>query len=197
MSRSRNTEKESVRAAKRIGRDEDGEASLPRIIARRPKSGDIHPLPKSVLAHALKTIPVEYLYGLSRVELRARRGSRIGEPFAAYRPDEKVVVLYSLPMLWVIDEMSEGAHKDMAAFGARVSQQGRLWHVYWPSETRLSLWFFKEVVMHELGHHFAEQYKRKRGRIRGVRFREMNADLHSFRLTREMFNRFRRRRQAK
>ena len=65
--------------------------SLPRIVARKPKSGDIHPLPKSVLAHALKTIPVEYLYGLSRMELRARHGSRIGEPVAVYRPDEKVI----------------------------------------------------------------------------------------------------------
>ena len=196
MSRSRNTEKESVWAALRIGRDEDGRPYLPRIVARKPKSGDIHPLPKTVLAGALRTIPVEYMYGLSRIELRARQG-RIGDPFGAYRPDEKIIVLYSLPRLWVVDMMSEGGQRDLEAFGARVSQHGRQWHVHWPSEVHLAVWFFKTVVTHELGHHFSEQYRKKRGRITGMRFREMNANLHSFRLTREMFNRIRRRHQAR
>ena len=194
MSRSRNTEKESVWAALRIGRDEEGELCLPRIVARQPKRGDIHPLPKSVLAGALKTIPVEYLYGLSHVELRARQG-RIGDPFGAYRPGEKVIILYSLPKLWVVDLMSDGGQKDLEAFGTRVSQHGRQWHVYWPSEAGLAVWFFKEAVTHELGHHFCHQYENKRGRIRGVKFRETNANLHSFRLTREMFNRLKRRRK--
>ncbi len=195
MSRSRNTEKESVWAGTRIRRDEDGEPCLPRIIARQPKHGDIHPLPKSVLAHLLKSIPAEYLYGLSGVELCARQGKRIGEPFGEYRPAEKVIILYSLPTSWIIDVMSEGGQKRMEAYGARVSQHGRRWHVHWPSEVGLGVWFFKEVVTHELGHHFAEQYKKKRGRIQGVRFKEMNADLRSSRMTREMFNRLKRRRQ--
>jgi len=197
MSRSRNTEKESVWAAMRIGRDEDGEPCLPRIMARKPKSGDIHPLPKSVLTRLLKDIPVEYLYGLSRVELRARRGKRIGEPYGVHRSGEKVIILYSLPRLWVLDMMSEGSKKDLEACRARVSQHGRQWHVYWPSEAGLAVWFFKEVFTHELGHHFAEQYKKKRGRIRGVRYHEMNADLRSFRLTREVFRRIRKRRKAR
>jgi hypothetical protein len=197
MSRSRNTQKERVRAASRIDRHEDGEVCLPRIIARRPKRGDIHPLPKSILAGALRTIPVEYLYGLSRIELRARQGNRIGEPLGAYRPRERVIVLYSLPLSWVVDSMSENRQKGMEAFGGRVGRHGEQWHVCWPSESSLAVWFFAEVVTHELGHHFSEQYKKKRGKIRGVRFREMNADLHSFRLTRAMFNRLRKRRSAK
>jgi hypothetical protein len=93
--------------------------------------------------------------------------------------------------------MSEGGQIDLETFGAKVSQHGRRWHVYWPSEASLAVWFFKEVVTHELGHHFSRQYEKKRGRIRGVRFREMNANLHSSRLTREMFNRLKRRRQAR
>ncbi len=196
MGRSRNTEKESVWAALRIGRDEDGEPCLPRIIVRQPKRGDVHPLPKSILRGALKTIPVEYIYGLSRIELRARQG-KIGDPFGVYSRDEKVIILYSLPRLWVVDLMSEGAQEDLERFGARVSQHGRQWHVYWPSEAGLAVWFFKEVVTHELGHHFSHQYEKRRGRIRGVKFREMNANLHSFRLTREMFNRMKRRRKLK
>ena len=196
MSRSRNTEKESVWAALRIARDEDGEPYLPRIIARQPRRGDIHPLPKSVLRGALRTIPVEYIYGLSRIELRALQG-RIGDPFGVYSRDERAIILYSLPRLWVVDLMSEGGQEDLEAFGARVSQHGRQWHVYWPSEAGWVVWFFKEVVTHELGHHFSHQYEKKRGRIRGVKFREMNASLHSCRLTREMFNRLKKRRQLK
>jgi len=198
MSHSRNTEKESVWAAKRIGRHEDGEARLPRIITRKPRNGDIHPLPRTVLAGALKTIPVEYLYGLSRIELRARRGNRIGEqPLGVYRPGEKVIILYSLPMSWVVDMMPEGGQEDMEAFGAKVSHHGEEWHVRWSSEAGLAVWFFKTVLTHELGHHFSEQYRNKNGRIRGIKFRETNADLHSLRLTREMFNRMKRRRETK
>jgi hypothetical protein len=196
MSRSRNTQKEEVWAAERIDRHEDGEACLPRIIVRRPKRGDIHPLPKSILAGALRTIPLEYLYGLSCIELRARQGNEIGAPFGAYRPRDRVIILYSLPLSWVVSSMPEGRQKEVERFRARVSREGPQWHVRWPSEASLAVWFFAGVVTHELGHHFSEQYKNKRGRIRGARFREMNADLHSFRLTRAMFNRLRKRRET-
>jgi hypothetical protein len=196
MSRSRNTEKESVRAARGIGRDEEGELSLPRIIVRKPRRGDIHPLPKSILVRLLKHVPVEYIYGLSRIELRARQG-KIGDPFGAYGRDEKAIILYSLPKLWVVDLMSERGQEDLEAYHAKVSRQGRQWHVYWPADAGLALWFFNEVFAHELGHHFAEQYKKKRGRIRGVRFREMNADLRSFRVAHEVMAHLRRRRQAR
>jgi hypothetical protein len=197
MSRSRNTEKESVWAALRIGREEDGEPYLPRIVARKPKRGDIHPMPKSLLLRFLKDVPVEYIYGLSRIELRARKGEKIGDPYGAYRPGEKVIILYSLPRLWVVDAMSEGGQKDLEAYRARVSQHGQQWHVYWPSEAGLAVWFFNEVVTHELGHHFANQYQNKRGRIRGIRFGEMNANLRSFRVAQEVIGRIRRRRQAR
>ncbi len=197
MSRSRNTEKENVWAALRIGRDEEGEPHLPRIIVRQPRRGDIHPLPKALLVRVLKDIPVEYLYGLSRIELRARKGNKIGDPYGAYRPGEKVIILYSLPRLWVVDALPERGRKDMEACRARVSQHGPQWHVYWPSEAGLAVWFFQEVVTHELGHHFAEQYKKKRGRIQGVKFQEMNAELRSFRVAHEVFTRIRRRRQAR
>jgi hypothetical protein len=176
---------------------DDGEVRLPRILVRKPKRGDIHPLSKSMLARALQRIPLEYLYGLTRIELRARHGNGIGAPFGAYRPGDKVVILYSLPMVWLIDWMTEGYQKDLERFGARVSQDGRTWQVRWRSRSWLSLWFFKEIVLHELGHHFAEQYKNKRSRIRGIRFREMNANLHSFRLARAMFHRWKKRRGPK
>lgn len=195
MSRSRNTEKESVWAEARIDRTEDGGVWLPRIVVRRPAPGDIHPLPKGVLAGALRLdVPVEYIYGLNRIELRAREGNRIGEPFAAYRKDEKAIILYSLPVVWVVPSMPVSNRKSLEAYWAEVVRKDKEWQVSWPSKACLAWWYFHEVVTHELGHHFAEQYKKKRGKIRGLRYRELNADLHSSRLTRESIERFYKRR---
>jgi hypothetical protein len=191
MSRSRNTEKESVRADYCIERAEDGSVWLPRIIVRRPALGDIHPLPRAVLAGALRReVPVEYIYGLDRFELRAREGNRIGRPFAKYWEDEKAIILYSLPMQWVVDSMPVGHRKKLEVWGAEVLQNGSKWQVNWPFRAALGIWYFTEVLTHELGHHFAEQYKKKRGKIRSHKFNELNANLHSFRLTRKFFERF-------
>lgn len=96
MSRSFRTEKESVAAARRIERTEDGGVILPRIVERRPKPGDSHPLPKRALQALLQKIPVEYLYGLKRIELRARWDGM--EFLACYVPQQREIRLYSLPM---------------------------------------------------------------------------------------------------
>jgi hypothetical protein len=197
MARSRNTKKENVWADERIGRTENGQIRLPRIIVRHPAHGDIHPLSRKFISRALRTIPVEYLYGLTHIELRARQGKQIGKPFGKYRSSEKAIILYSLPMNWVIDELAIGPRENMEAFGAEVVCKEDGWHVHWPSKASIGVWYFTEVLTHELGHHFAEQYKKKRGRIRGHRFAELNAELHSCRLTRELFNRVRRRRQER
>ena len=195
MSRSHNTDKESVRAECRIDRAVDGSVWLPRIVVRRPAPGDIHPLPKQVLTGAIRLdVPVEYIYGLDRIELRARKGSRIGKhPFAEYWRDEKAIILYSLPMNWIVDSMPTGRRQSVESFGAEVQCKGKEWNVRWLSEAGLTMWFFTEVFLHELGHHFAEQYKKKRGRIRGRKFNELNADLHAIRLSRDVFKRLRQR----
>lgn len=197
MAHSRNTKKENVWADERIGRTENEQIRLPRIIVRRPAHGDIHPLSKKFISGALRTIPVEYLYGLTHIELRARQEKRIGKPFGKYRPREKTIILYSLPMNWVIDELAISHRENMETLGAEVMRKEDGWHVHWPSKASIGLWYFEEVLTHELGHHFAEQYKKKRGRIRGHRFRELNAELHSFRLTRELFKRVLKRRQER
>jgi hypothetical protein len=195
MSRSDNTDKESVSAAYKVDRAVDGSVWLPRIIVRRPAPGDVHPLPKQVLTGAIRLdVPVEYIYGLDRIELRARKGNRIGKhPFAEYWRDEKVIILYSLPMNWVVDSMPADRRRSVESFSAEVQREGKEWHVRWLSEAGLTMWFFTEVFLHELGHHFAEQYKKKRGRIGGRKFNELNADLHALRLSRDAFKRFRRR----
>lgn len=189
--------KESVWADERISRTGEGEIRLPKIIVRRPRRGDIHPLPKTVLSGALRRIPVVYLYGLTRIELRPRQGTQIGRPFGRYWSDEKAIILYSLPMRWVLHDMPRGLADDLELYRAKIMRRENTWHVRWTSEASIAVWYFHDVLTHELGHHFAEQYKKKRGRIRGRRFAELNAELHSFRLTRDMFNRLRRRRQER
>lgn len=188
MSRSRNTEQASAGARRKIRRDANGVPCLPRIIARRPRRGDEHPLPKSILTGALRTVPVEYLYGLTRIELRAR-ASKVGDPYGYYAPVKKFIVLYSLPRQWTTDCLSRSDRERMERFGAEVTQNGRTYHVHWPSEPGLAVWFFTDTVMHELGHHFSEQYKKKRGPLKGRWFREMSAELHALRLTRAMVRR--------
>ena len=194
MSRSRNTEKESVRAKYCIGRTDDDDVLLPRIVVRRPARGDIHPIPRDILIGAIRLdIPVEYIYGLKRIELRARKGKQVGGHFAAYRRDEKAIILYSLPLQWTIDTMPENRKRELESWGVKIFRKDNQWQVHWPSEIELCMWYFTEVFTHELGHHFAEQYKNKRGKIRSRKFRELNANLHSLRLTRDIFKRMRKR----
>lgn len=194
MSRSRNTEKESVRAKYCIDRTEDGDVYLPRIVVRRPAPGDIHPLPKNILVGALRLdVPVEYIYGLKRIELRARKGKHVGGYFAEYRSDEKVIILYSLPLKWTIDTMPKNRKQELESWGVKIFRKDNTWQVHWPSKIELCMWYFTEVFTHELGHHFSEQYKKKRGKIRSRKFRELNADLHSLRLSRDIFKRMRKR----
>jgi hypothetical protein len=183
MSRSRNTEQVGAGAERKIRRDEAGEPCLPRIIARRALRGDEHPLPRSALAKALRTIPLEYLYGLKRIELRPR-ASKVGEPYAYYEPPTRSIVLYSLPRLWTTDRIFRRERERMESFGAEVTREGHAYRVHWPPESGLAVWFFTDTILHELGHHFAEQYKKKRGLIKGRGFREAHAELHAFRLTR-------------
>jgi hypothetical protein len=51
--------------------------------------------------------------------------------------------------------------------------------VSWPAPEVQSLWFFVEVLAHELGHHYQRQYRIRRGSDRARRHEEFVAGLHS------------------
>jgi hypothetical protein len=72
VSRSYRTQKEEVIAKRNISRDSKDKLVLPRVIERKPREGDIHPISKSRVESVLAKTPDAYLYGLSRIELRAR-----------------------------------------------------------------------------------------------------------------------------
>lgn len=197
MSRSYRTQKESVIAARRTQCDPDGNPVLPRIVARRPAPGDIHPLSKRTIARLLPTLPAEYVYGLSRVELRARQGTEIGEPFGWYGRDEHAIILYSLPTTWKLPGgVSRQFAHTLRRFHAELTFDDNAVTVSWINEEVMGLWFYCEVFTHELGHHFSCQYESRNGRIRGKRFREIVADLQARRFTEELFSRYRSRKAA-
>lgn len=87
MSRSFRVEPKRRIAARNARRDKDGRALLPGIVVRQPREGDVHPLPKRLLAKALAGLPLELWHGLRRIELRAREGD-VGRPFATYYPQD-------------------------------------------------------------------------------------------------------------
>jgi hypothetical protein len=196
MSRSYRSQKESVTAARLIRRTADGSLVLPRIVERAPTPGDLHPLNKRALRRLLQRVPVEFIHGLSRIELRARESPLIGDPFGCYWPDERAIVLYSLPPVFHCRSLSVDFARSLRRFYADIQSGPEGFTVSWREPAVMSLWFYSYVVTHELGHHFVEQYKSKNSRIGSIKMEELVADLHAKRLTDELLASFRKRRSA-
>lgn len=194
MSRSHHTDKEAVIAKRGLKREACGCCVvLPRIIQRKPAPGDIHPVDKAALAGILRSIPEEYLLGLDRIELKPREAPKseegftlIGAPFGFYSLVDKSITLYSLPMKWVMKKISPGLRRSVLGWSAEIeSEEGRI-VVTWPSADHLGFWFACTVILHELGHHYRHQYRRKRKHAYWTE-EELVATLHGSRLTNEMF----------
>lgn len=187
MSRSYRTQKEATIANKRMPRDRSGSIVYPRVVERKPSPGDIHPVSKPVLSRLFcDMIPLEYVYGLKRVELRPRRNNQIGYPFGEYQWDEPVIRLYSLPLEWSFKGFDKQLLDSVVSCNGivRLADSGEdLIHVKWPGEACLGLWFYSYVITHELGHHFNERYKTKNSRSKAGKYEELVADLHAKRLT--------------
>ncbi len=189
MSRSFRTQKESIIAERNSKRDQQGEVVLPRIIERKPAHGDIHPLSKKSLRGVLKKLPVEYLYGLKKIELRPRNGE-IGSPFGYYLDGEKTIVLYSLPMQWNLSGLGLSLGKSLVKYYAQIELTDEKYCINWPEESIMGLWFYSYVITHELGHHHVNQYRHKNGTIKNYEHHEIMADLHSSRLMDDLFKGF-------
>jgi hypothetical protein len=176
MARSFRTQ-QPVAAAKRR------EVQVPRIVTRRPRRGDRHPISARALRGILqREVPIEYLNGLERIELRPRTSAVVGDPFGCYLRDERVIILYSLPLQWTWDlDVSMSLLKSMYRFFAEIEECDAGLTITWPAPEVLSMWFFIEVLAHELGHHYRNQYRIRRGSNRHRRHEEFVADLHSAR----------------
>jgi hypothetical protein len=190
MSRTRHT------LPPRVYAERVGEFEFARVIERRPRPGDIHPVPKELVEALLLLVPLEYVVGLRRVELRAREGA-VGQPYAAYWPDERAIVVYSVPRTWEPRHLADYERRSMRRYGATVAQTQRGWQVYWNESSELDLWFAYIVLFHELGHHFDRQYRRRRGGVRGRPAQESSADQISRRVFRGLWREIDRRKKAR
>lgn len=185
MSRSYRTQKESVIARRRTATD-----AVPRVVERGPAAGDIHPLQSRAVRGLFERIPAEYLYGLTRVELRPRRTKAIGRPFGCYWRDEKAIILYSVPpVVWQFRSLSADFRHSLAACHAAITRRDDHVFVTWPDDALISLWYYAHVFTHELGHHYVEQYRAKNGRVGGKLFGEFVAEMHARRFTAQLFKR--------
>jgi len=190
MSHSYKTEKPSVQASRNLVR-EGGVVKPLRIIKRKPFHGDIHPLNKRQIRNLLKLVPDEYVYGLKAIELRPRNGE-IGCPFGQYLRNEKIILLYSLPMNWGEIPLGTQCISSVEMWNANISDHGEKYKVVWENKVDLFFWFFTYVLTHELGHHYHEQYKHRNGTRVSHSHNELLADIHSERVNEKIFSIFRR-----
>jgi len=161
-------------------RDKDGSRALPRIVTRKPRTGDIHPLTRATISNYLLMVPPAYFYGLKAVELRPRKDA-VGCPYGLYSPDEKRIWLYSCPSReWRFSKEIWSRHKELLARGAQIvtSDDGSNDVVVeWNDPFDIELQFVN-VLLHELGHHYVNQYKSSRGTPATHSRNEAVADVH-------------------
>ena len=121
MSRSYRTRPKGIVAYDRMPRDSRGNIIFPRIITRKPKAGDIHPLSRRSIAVAYERLPLEYFYGLKEIELRAREGV-IGDPFGMYSSHTKQIILYSVPPTdWILEKAPDSYLNYLKSFQFHLS----------------------------------------------------------------------------
>lgn len=181
MAQSYRSDLTKVIAATRFPRDREGRPILPRVVERTPRQGDIHPLQREHITAFLNRLPIDYVYGLRRVELRART-DEIGCPFGYYRRKEKTVVLYSVPSdIWIVpaDKISK---ETFESYGAEVRITDESAEIHWKNLEDLAYFLHYIVFLHELGHHFHNQYRSRNKHPRYYAAQEASADRHALKL---------------
>ena len=181
MSKSFRTQPTRIIARKRVKRNASGDIEYPRIVFQKPRPGDIHPIDKKLIRSILHRIPVEYVCGLKKVELRSRKNKKIGEPYGFYRYSERMIVLYSVPSdAWVLDGFSPQWRKAFRTWGVKLEKQGETFYGTWEGSKLRH--FFCAVFCHELGHHYTFQYDSKNKLMPHKTTNENLADLHGSRI---------------
>ncbi len=172
MSRSKNTQPKQYKLKERI---------YPRIIERKPKEGDIHPLTKQDILSILEEVPAEYLYKLNTIELMPRNSNT--KYAGMYLRSEHKVIIYSHP----IEEIRDVADIIYIVLAERCNlptpeyeiENADTIRVQW-NKNSLS-WYFKHLLFHELGHHLSNVNKHRRKYAVGDS-QEKLADLRAQRL---------------
>ncbi len=174
MSRSYRTDPAKVIALRRMSSSSD----RCRIVERDPAPSDVHPLSSQQLSRIIGGIYGRYFYGLRIIELRPRCGPSIGKPYGESLNDERTIRLYSVPFPdWHFQrKINVGFYE---AHGASVLSEEDSSVVRWPSEVDLAYFMYREVFLHELGHHYHNRYRTKRPHPRTPAAKESSADRHA------------------
>lgn len=95
--------------------------------------------------------------------------------------------------MWHLAGAGSWLLNSLRRFFAEVQEVEDGLEVRWPEEGFMAVWFFYEVLAHELGHHYTERYRRKNNRTGGVQHEEIVADLHARRIFEERLKEMRER----
>lgn len=151
-------------------------SSLPRVVTRKPRRGDVHPLTPAAIRELLRALPATQLHGLKCIELRARTDD-VGAPFAIYRREERDIILYSLPPdEWWMSSLTRDCARDLRQAGARIVRHELGVSVHFAAGGMDA--FLRHVLAHEIGHHVRNQVARY-PRTARTADEEAVADLHA------------------
>lgn len=170
MSRSRNTYHIQTKA------ENSFDVESIKIIQKRPKHGDIHPLDKKIVGGFLRAIPSKFSYKLQSVELSARR-AKPGHPWGLYRPSEAKILLYSHPLKMIDKEgyavaMALISERGFSVLAESKEENGNRFSIW--EKAQLQLFYF-EILAHELGYHYYNVTKFQKKKP-AARFHEISAE---------------------
>ena len=158
---------------------------FPRVVTRKPRRGDVHPLSAAAIRAFLRALPTEQLRGLRRIELRARTDD-VGAPFALYRREERDILLYSLPPgEWWMSSIAADCARDLSRVGAGLVRHKHGVSIHFADGGMDE--FMRDVLAHELGHHLRNQTVARYPNVARTADEEAVADLHA-RRTRARFS---------
>jgi hypothetical protein len=154
------------------------------VVERKCLKSDYHPLNKAMIKELIQELPAEYTYGLKAIELLDRNSKKIGQPYAVYREDEKSIIIYSVPKcVWVFESLGQNTRDMYFEHGAEENKDESMVSIQWKTQLDLAYFMFMEVFLHELGHHFVNQYRYRNRAPKGDSANEGLAGLHAERLS--------------
>lgn len=150
---------------------------LPRVVARKPRRGDVHPLSPAQIRAFLRLLPAAQLRELERIELRAREGD-VGDPFALYRREERDILVYSTPAdEWWMSSLHDECARDLDRVGAGVIRHKHGVSIHFGDGAMQA--FMRDVLAHEIGHHVRNTTVARYPRVARTADEEAVADLHA------------------
>jgi len=151
--------------------------SFPRVVARKPRRGDVHALSPADIRAFLRALPPVQLRGLRRIELRARIDD-VGNPFALYRREERDILLFSLPAdEWWMSTIDAECARELRRAGATILRHDHGVSIHFRSGGMDA--FMRDVLAHELGHHLRNETVARYPRVGRTADEEAVADLHA------------------